>query len=626
MLMSKYKHHKPKGFLERMSYVSFQGYYRIKANENSGLTLEEVFSKCILNVLEWIETKTRKNHRTDEFSHFLSVSKELGYSNYYHKFLKQNDPFYFAESESYDIKFFSDLRDNEWSAVVVEPDNLKQTKKYMRRLFVTDIAFKMRDDYVYMAVRIVVKDVKKELSDEDTAAWRPAFVPAIYNDDSFVVYEGSISVDDYPISENLIVLNTKSSNDCERFYNNLIASSDRQMPIILCPYTNDDELRDRIEELAGRTAGMAYVVVEEHDKNYAKLVHNNDDKIVKGDFNYILPYNNEEKKYYHRAIGDDGANGISYARFIAKQYTVCRDGVTKKPAYQYGDVLFFQQLYAKYIKSVEDAADVELINNLQQEIGLLLDELQKKSQSLSEQEDIIKEIQGANDKLKTVIRKKEKDNNHLNNIIDQQNTKIEAIDNKIEDASDDTDEQINDEGYKRATNKYNDRLNSVRYSWNNELKTIKKKDVVKWIEEKYSDTIYIHDDAKRAFEKNADGNLDLEKFCEAFNYLDCYVRFRNGKMSPEVYDSVLDGTTFRVTPHGFTGDRKDYSAYYVDVHEGGCNEEGLLCDLHIKYLANNPRMFRIYFAYVPELEKVVVGSMPDHLSTGPSGRGRKTKA
>ena len=155
----------------------------------------------------------------------------------------------------------------------------------------------------------------------------------------------------------------------------------------------------------------------------------------------------------------------------------------------------------------------------------------------------------------------------------------------------------------------------------------KKEEVIKWIESKYSDTIVVHKDAERAYNKMANDNLNVKRFCEAFNFLDTYVRHRNGSLSPEYFVAITEKTPFKIDPTGFKGSAKDYPAYYIDISEDNYSDKCHLLDLHIKYSSQSKEMFRIYFTYIDEMKKAVVGSMPDHLCMGPSdNRSRRNKA
>ena len=621
--MSKLTHHPTTHILERKSYVTYQGYYRVKSKESQKIAIEEVFSRCIKHVIQWIEDRTFAKNREEGLAKLIDVSKSIDSASFYHDFYEQNAPFYYSNKTEYDIRIFSNSRDNEWTLSIAEPDNGKETKDFPGRIFVTDVALRMDDDNVYVAVKTECKDTKR--NDSDSIAWRPAFLYYIYDDEELVMYEGGITVDDYPISENLIVLNTKSNSECENIYKNLIISPDRQMPIVLCPYSTDDEFQEKVRELAFKYAGMAYVVIESKQQDYQKLKLI-DDKIRKGCFNYILPFSAGEKSYSYRSVGSSDANGIHRAAEIAKNYTVKRDGNHKKPAYQYGEVMFFRQLYIKYIQSIEKAADVEEMERLNNEIASLVKELEK-LRDMEEVKEKYEEIQQLFVQQIDQIKNLQNKNEGLISIIDDKNTIIK--DNKNSDKSLDdskTEEELHIEDDKQEKILDKQRLDAVESEWNDKLPS-KKSDVIKWINDNYSDTIYIHQDAKTAFSKKTSDSINLKKFCEAFEYLDSYVRLCNGNMSPKLYNEIKNATGFEATHHMFKGSKKDYPAYYVAIYEKDYSNDELLCDLHIKYSANSSGMFRIYFTYVPELKKAVVGSMPDHLCMGPNdNRGRSQKA
>jgi len=611
----------PTPILSRKPYVTFQGCYRVKVREGSDISIEDAFSKCILYVVEWIKERVDYDKPRSGL-HFLNDYPPFAeYKSFYKEVFEKEDCIYNKSEEKYDIGIFASRKEKAWTIRIEEPDNGKEDDKYPARLFITDVGIKLKDDNVYIAGRVICNDTENMKS--EATAWRPVWVRAILGDEELMMFEGGVTEDTFHINGEPIFFNSKSSTDSDDLFN-LINAKNRQLPIILCPYLEDGEFRNKMIHLAGSTSGVAYVFIEDKEKkDYTKLYINygfNGGDIIRDKMVCILPDKcNEDERILVFDVNEDGEQGL---RNITTTFTVRRDGRTKKPKYNYGEVLFYKELKTVYIEDIEDAVDLELIESLQREIEELKAEknetksdkeidkiekrLEKRTEALEKAKEqskkrrkLLKEKGEVISDLKKQIRKLEKENNKLmESLEDERETNDIKIDEKEE------------------------RIGSAIKEWD-EAFPQKKEEVIAWLEEKYSDTVLIHKDAKRAYDARATQDLPISDFCDAFGFLDCYARVRSGKLSPKFYDVVRQETRFEVTPHNC---KAEYAPYYISVNEDRFRDNNLLCDLHIKRGSNNNSMFRIYFAYVPELEKVVVGSMPDHLRMGPndqSGRDKK---
>ncbi len=645
--MGLHKHHPTTTILTYRQYLTFQGFYRVKARAND-MTMEDVFVKCILHVAQWLKDRSDYEDYDSDMSflpYYLSVEEykvfeEILFGDEYKISQRAN--------RTHDVSIFASKTEKEWTVRVVEPDNARETVDYPGRVFITNIAVKNRDDSVFVAIKTVCKEPSNNVS--EASAFRPACLYYIYEDEDLEMYEGGIEVDDYPITGDPICLSTTSKTSCRNLYDNLINMSERQMPIILCPTIEDEAFMQKVFDLANRVSGSAYIIYEETKKDYAKLLYDYMKncflgEIIKNSFIYLPPINATEFMipddidkvpsrqilYYKCFLDgrketwsafDTDDKGIRDLELRIRTHTVNRDGIKRGPKYEYGDTHFYEELIDKHYKNIEDTVGPDILENIEEQ----LDFFAKESDFLpeAEREKYDKKI---SELSKTIIENQEKEDglkrelNKRSNIITEWQEKyrnLKTIYNELyskysEYFPAEQDGIIEEES--TSVTLLDSYMRATEDQWN-EIFPKKNDEVVEWIRQKYSSTIIIHNDAEKAFDKKATSHLDIEKFCEAFGYLDAYVRFRNGTLSPKILSAIEDKTPFKVTPLTLHGEAKDYPAYFIDIREGDYYQRGVICDLHIKYGTNGRGIFRIYFAYVKELQKAVVGSMPDHLSTG----------
>lgn len=625
--MGKHTHHPTTKLLTYRQYWTFQGFYRVKAKV-ADMTSEDVFSKCILHVACWIKDRSDYTTPNSELS-FLAYYPPVDEYKVFGEYLFGCDATVSQRAKKdYDIGIFASKADNAWTVRVIEPDNAKETSDYPGRVFVTNIAIKGLADEVYVAIRTTCKEPSN--NESEAAAFRPACLYYIYEDDSLEMFEGGIKKHEYPINGDIIRLNTQSKTACQSFYDSFVKNKERQMPIVLCPSLEDEELNESIEELANSVSGLAYVIVEEKKKYYAKLFCDIMKdyirfELAKKSFVCLLPCGCNENDLRLSFSADK--KGIKELKKYLSTYTVKRDGEAKTPKFRYGEVLFYGRLWDKYVYSMTEAADSELLNAMKKTI----DSLAAKSESLPEEE---------RDKYEEQVGRLSEDYNHLEEsntalmqkvanykaAISERNSELERARAEIKQlkmslSQISIDYDVSDEIF--AGDPFDSQVSS---QWNDSFPK-KLDEVVPWIRKRYDGTVVIHHDAVRAFNKLAKDTLNIKRFCEAFGYLDAYVRFKNGTLSPEFYSAVIEKTSFRAEPHGFKGSVKDYPAYYVDIDEKGYCKSCHLLDLHLKYSSQSKETFRIYFSYVPEIKKAIVGSMPDHLCQNPSDRmNRRNKA
>ena len=275
---------------------------------------------------------------------------------------------------------------------------------------------------------------------------------------------------------------------------------------------------------------------------------------------------------------------------------------------------------------MQDAADVELLEDMRDK----LEQMAKNAELLPEEDrkqcdETMTALNGTINELKEKIELMKKQNSDYSQMIAEKSSENARLRNKLKAFEQDEREELDFENEITVNDNFDVRERNADNKWKKDFPQ-KVSMVVPWLREKYEDTVYIHDDAEKAFDKIAKSDLNIKRFCEAFAFLDAYARFRGGKLSPEFYEAIEMRTSFRAIPTGFEGSQIDAPAYFVDLDYGNVNKRSVICELHLKYSANSNETFRIYFTYIEEIGKVVVGSMPDHLSVGVNdNRNRRKK-
>jgi hypothetical protein len=113
-------------------------------------------------------------------------------------------------------------------------------------------------------------------------------------------------------------------------------------------------------------------------------------------------------------------------------------------------------------------------------------------------------------------------------------------------------------------------------------------------------------------------NCDIDTMCDGIEVLgNVYRKWRRGEMPEEEYIAgckSLTDTPVVISPTGEASIRrfaKDYKVHYGDGPRSKSNRRAL--DLHLKSGVDQRFLLRIYFFWDHEIEKVVIGSMPEHL-------------
>lgn len=136
-----------------------------------------------------------------------------------------------------------------------------------------------------------------------------------------------------------------------------------------------------------------------------------------------------------------------------------------------------------------------------------------------------------------------------------------------------------------------------------------KNSVCDWIEEKYSEDIYVASRAKSEMRKY-NGQLDVNTLCDGIVYLSAYAKYRRNELTEDIFDLYSERNYWEIQGCGKEALKMHQSDYTITI-EG----KQYLLDQHIKRGVHAEELIRIYFCWDDDKGKIIIGSMPEHLAT-----------
>ncbi|HAJ96995.1 MAG TPA: hypothetical protein DCO72_04600 [Ruminococcus sp.] len=136
-----------------------------------------------------------------------------------------------------------------------------------------------------------------------------------------------------------------------------------------------------------------------------------------------------------------------------------------------------------------------------------------------------------------------------------------------------------------------------------------KDSVCDWTETHFGEHLAVTTKARSELHKYS-GSLNTAILCNGIVYLDAYARFRRGEISAEILEMYAQRYHWEVTSCGKEALRVRHEDYLVTFQK-----KKYLMDLHIRYGIKAKGLIRIYFFWEEQLQKIVIGCMPEHLAT-----------
>ncbi|WP_034450159.1 hypothetical protein [Butyrivibrio sp. AE2032] len=603
-------------------YNTFQGYYKITPVNNEQ-NLDWVFNKCVLYVTGWLKDRISRNSQFDKSeTQFLKEYPDLKDpdADNFDVFAKEDMHLNRAKKQ-FDISMLAMKEFGEWTIRIREPNNQIETK-HLDRLFTTDVALNLTEDYVYLAVRTKCKESNHY--GKKAAPFRPAFLPMIFKDNRFIVSEGSIASHDYQINMKKMSINRSGNRRKDDYeFIKIINDPERQMPVIFCPaYVDESDEKNsfRVNKLAQHMAGLAYVVTDEPRNGYKdlfgermsdllkKILITPKDSLATIKTNYLCinPLSDTGKAYEWFKTDPAVDTSSSREKVIRKEIGQVEKHVESRllqmndngsePDIVYGDVLFYSNLWDAYINKtdsklldklnsqLEDAkTEIKRLKenkeeDFEQRLDEIIEEVQAKAKKQFEKE---KEADAA--RFKEQMRKKDAD-------IAEQKEKAEQLEK----------EKAKLEEKLRKSYDYQLDNQEQKYLLAFLSKPYKGRALDQWVQDNMSKYIVMHKkgiDSYKVFQYPKEDVLR-----NAFILLYAFEMNFCGEMTDELYskikaDKLLSG--FDISSSG-----EDAKKLPVDGHTA---------DWHVVYSEHSSDMFRIYYYRDEATGKVTVVHIGKHI-------------
>lgn len=138
---------------------------------------------------------------------------------------------------------------------------------------------------------------------------------------------------------------------------------------------------------------------------------------------------------------------------------------------------------------------------------------------------------------------------------------------------------------------------------------VSKDDNARWIETDFADTIFLHSNAISSLKKYP-RTVNMSVLCDGIFFLHGYGLYRQSRITDDKFRLYAEEFGWQVQGCGKEALNMFQDDYSVPM-EDGRRQLGY----HIKYGVSPQHWIRIYFYYDEQIQRVVIGYMPDHLPT-----------
>ena len=601
----------PKNFGKTTGLVFFRQYNTYQAlfsiHPGESIDVDGCFKKTVLHIMKWFSAR---------------VGEDAYAENPEIRFLKDDypDPEQYADFRIENAKDINTLdfvdletaylpEKNAWLFDLIEPDNGQEGRDIRGRTFATQIMVYKETASVTLGVRISCREPRT--NSEDATVFRPGFMAKIFIDPDLIISEHGMGPE-YEFGNKPIIVNGKAQEACNKLFTELIASDNRQMPILFIPGDFYENNETEVNEKCTSLLGFCHIVVWQSAcrKLFDGEMHNEEFADVADEGQLILYRTNYLQEY----------EPVYYEADCENVLNIIKTQVKKEPLrklFDYKEYDFKPSWWE--VSKRESAADSEDVANVRKEFEAEIEKLKKANN----------ELRRDSDSLQRKIDELEKENSGLDDLLREDAVEISAMNKEIDYWKGEFEAAKKGrqaaEAQKMMLEMQNRGLRNMKEIYKPlfnlpPLGLDKKEEILDWIREYYSDVLEIHPNAEKSFFDDKK-NIDWRRFCMMIHYLAGYTRYRNdgGKAldndAAREYD--VENSAYKVTPvssgQGTVEMHKDKYTITVDGKD-------VKMDLHVKYgKGADSEMIRIYFYYSPELKKSVIGYMPAHLPTRKDG-------
>lgn len=611
-------------------YPTYSFYARADAKN---LELDSVFKICILETLRWLRSRLKD---------FKKLPDEI----------RTPEPEAFADfdapvSFNYENGLFVDVvyveRDGIWSLLMTESDmgaNLGQKHERLPvqgRLFNTEIAFRKQQEFVEIGVRTTCSEPANTAA--DCEVFRPTVVRALSENTNIrLMYSGFI-LDGKP-------LEIRSKTELERFFG-LYEDTALNFPMLLIAdsptetltpsipdltqkistptfpvgggfsYHNDGNVtlnatvpkpktgaiitpdKPRMpkekpvvqkavstrlpvpdyQTLAAKLVGFAIVVFVE-EKFFKTIENKLRIRMAHGDV-ILLRRQQELERYPYAAYREDM---VQFFRELRADVI----GMPKRKLYDFGQVLFHTDAKIRDYSSkrAETSSLEEQCASYQLENAELKKQISEHAQQNTDMQQVAEALRATQKKLDTLQKE-----------LDSRNAAFHVLTAKMEQK---------ESAYQRNAElvEFYKKMYDLAAAFPTD-----KEEVCDWIEEHFGAQIVVLPRARSELRK-CSSTLDVAGLCDGIVFLYAYVLFRRQEISEEALRLYAERNNWEVRNCGketLKMRKPYYTVTYLD--------QQYLLDLHIKRGVSSAELIRIYFCWEDGSQKILIGSMPEHLPT-----------
>ena len=562
--------HEPTIMVATKQYNTFQLCCSIVPADDS-YSIHDVFNKVVLYIVDWFRQRIGNDEET--VSQIACYPAPEGFKDYELADLPE-----IRISETFRVNSLYLPERSNWSFRTDEPDNYAEYEGQESagivkgRRFITNIAVHEGKACVTLSYKSACHEPRENTA--ECEVFRPAFLKTICRDINLTVKE-------LPDSDSLYDLLTEKciSVDSNSFSNQLattlILNRARQLPVLLI--TGDSLDREEQNSVAQRLIGFChvfYVVDKQFNRLFKARLENHD--VEPGDI--VLYGKGEEYEVIDAGEGDSAANRIVS---VIRRYPVRKN-------IDYRSTLFYRDAKAARYEVINSNDPTELIAQVEQQRDLIESLNQKMNEMQADTEDLQEQLRSMTSSLKT-----------------------------SEELADSLHEMVNNAEASRAkiTHK-NASLQREASACKELLRTVmgfpsKREDVGKWIRNNYSKQLILLERAENNLIRY-DKPVNMKVLCSAIVYLNAYVLFSRGQITDSELEFFKIEKPWDIALCGSKNIER-FSEYRIDLSEYGVKEKTDYLTFHLKSGNRTDNLLRIYFSINNELDRIVIGHLPDHL-------------
>ena len=618
------------------SYPTYQFY---ASADSASADTDGVFKICVLEAMRWI--RSRLSNQTD-LPPEIDTPEPQDYSLFSDDRLAS-----FSYDSGFQIEVVYIEEQGVWSFRIAEPDlgaNLgtdRERPPVNGRSFTTEIAFRKMSDTVEIGVRTICSEPSDNQT--DCEVFRPRVVRALVENQDLRLMHSGFILNGEP-------LKVKTKAEFDRFVG-IFEDPDRSLPMIIFA---DTEASVKLPVTENITTGISSLSLSQYKLSGAADIPEQKISISPE----LLPYKagvraevkvkKQKDKHVDKLSKEPSAEKLPMLDYteLARKLTgyvivvFAEEGFFRQIenkthiTLKHGDIVTVQgqqmterMTYTKYSSNMKAAFDelyasgVEMPKRSAYKYGEVLSlsearqkdyhSKRKKTSSLEERCELYRLERDDLAKQVKELKQQQTDMTQTSANVRVLQKTIDGLERDLRDKTEEC-EKLNEtlsakeDSYKRSSEliRFFQQLYELSAAYPRD-----KNDVCKWIDESFSDELIASPRAASEMRKYS-GALDLFSLCDGIVYLSAYARYRQQKISAEELELYANRGKWDIQGCGKETLKMFRTDYTVTV--GG---RQYLLDQHIKYGIKSEELIRIYFCWDNDLKKIIIGSMPEHLST-----------